>query len=144
LTPTEEILEKVRWRWDNDPLCLLLGIRVADLSEGYARLALQVRGELLNLGDEILHGGVLSTMVDLAAAVALHTILDPWDPYAAGQATVEMNINFIRAVTGGEVFAEGRILRKGRSIAVGDVDVRDEKGELVAKGRATYMILKRV
>jgi acyl-coenzyme A thioesterase PaaI-like protein len=37
--------------------------------------------------------------------------------------------------------AEGRILRRGRTIAFGEATITDEDGRLVAVGRATYLIL---
>ena len=41
----------------------------------------------------------------------------------------------------GEIFAEGRILRAGRTIAFGEATVSDGAGATLAVGRATYMIL---
>jgi len=55
--------------------------------------------------------------------------------------TVEMKINFLAAVTDGELIGESRILQKGKQLALADMEVKDGKGKLVAKGLATYMIL---
>jgi acyl-coenzyme A thioesterase PaaI-like protein len=41
----------------------------------------------------------------------------------------------------GDVFADGRILRRGRTIAFGEASITDGAGKLLAVGRATYMIL---
>ena len=57
-----------------------------------------------------------------------------------GQTTLDLNVSFIGAA-GGDVFAEGRILRRGRSIAFGEATITDAAGKLLAVGRATYMIL---
>lgn len=54
--------------------------------------------------------------------------------------TVEMKINYVSPFEKGEITAEARILNRGSRIAVGDVDIRNEKGRLVAKCLATYMI----
>jgi uncharacterized protein (TIGR00369 family) len=53
---------------------------------------------------------------------------------------IELNVNHLRAVTGGIVVATGTVLRAGRSIAVWDVRVHDEGGELVAAGRLTLAV----
>jgi acyl-coenzyme A thioesterase PaaI-like protein len=45
------------------------------------------------------------------------------------------------AARGSEVFAEGRILRRGKSVAVGEASITDAEGRLLAVGRATYMIV---
>ncbi len=39
--------------------------------------------------------------------------------------------------------AEDRILRAGRRLVVGEAEVRDAAGELVAKGGATYLVWRR-
>ncbi len=43
----------------------------------------------------------------------------------------------------GEMMAEARIVHKGAKTALGDVEVRNGDGTLIAKGLATYMILKK-
>jgi len=57
--------------------------------------------------------------------------------------TVEMNINYVSPFREGNITAEARIINKGSRIALGDVDVRDDQGGLVAKCLATYTIMKK-
>jgi len=57
-----------------------------------------------------------------------------------GQVTLDMNVSFIGAGSG-DVYAEGRILRRGRSVAFGEATITDVAGKLLAVGRATYMIV---
>jgi len=40
----------------------------------------------------------------------------------------------------GEITAEARIIYKGSKTALGDVEIRNTAGDLIAKGLATYMI----
>jgi acyl-CoA thioesterase len=55
--------------------------------------------------------------------------------------TVDLNVNFIAPARLGVLRTRGRILHKGKRVAVGDAEVRDEKDRLISKGSATYMIL---
>jgi uncharacterized protein (TIGR00369 family) len=55
--------------------------------------------------------------------------------------TVEMKINFLAPVSGGELIGESRVVQKGKRLALADMEVKDGNGKLVAKGLATYMIL---
>ena len=55
--------------------------------------------------------------------------------------TIEMKINYIRAFDDGEIIAEAKIVHKGKTTAVGEVEVRDDKSRLVATASATYLIL---
>jgi uncharacterized protein (TIGR00369 family) len=104
------------------------------------RLRVPVRDELRNAAGAPVHGGVLATLVDAAVGGALGT----YGTAAAGgvdQATLDLNVTFIAAARGDVLLAEGRILRRGRSIAFGETRVTDTAGTLVALGRATYMII---
>ena len=54
-----------------------------------------------------------------------------------------MKINYLKPFSGGEIFAEARIIHKGSQTAIGDVEVRDGNGDFIAKGLATYAIFKK-
>jgi len=67
-----------------------------------------------------MHGGVLATLVDAAVGGALGT----YGSAAAGgvdQATLDMNVTYLAAARGESIFAEGKILRRGRSVAFGEL-----------------------
>jgi acyl-CoA thioesterase len=114
----------------------LLGLELVEAAGGTSRIRLQVRPELLNFGGAV-HGGVISSMVDVAIGVACHS-LD-----AEGrrpQATTDLNVTFVRPARDGVLECVGRIRRRGRSLAVGEAEVSDGEGRLVALGRATYLV----
>ncbi len=72
-------------------------------------------------------------------------VFGPYGSAAAGgvdQATLDLNVTFIAAARGDALLAEGKIIRKGRSVAFGETRVTDTAGTLVAIGRATYMIIQ--
>ena len=58
-----------------------------------------------------------------------------------GQTTLDLNVTYLAAARGAEIFAEGTLLKRGRTIVFGEVRVTDAAGTLLAVGRATYMIL---
>ena len=60
-------------------------------------------------------GGALGTLHEAAAG-------------GVGQTTLDLNVSFLAAVREGDIFAEGRILRHGRTIAFGEVTVTDGGG----------------
>jgi len=55
--------------------------------------------------------------------------------------TVELKTNFLAPVRGQDVVAEASIVKRGRTIVLGDVDIRVESGEIVGKSLVTYMVL---
>ena len=56
-------------------------------------------------------------------------------------ATVEFKVNFLAPIRHGEVLAEGRVVHRGRRIAVSEVEVRDDADRPIARGLVTLMIL---
>lgn len=86
-----------------------------------------------NMG--MVHGGALCTLADAAIGTALRSALKPGD----AAATIEMKVNFI-APARGDVLARARILHVGGTTAVGEVEIEDLQGILVAKGLATFFV----
>jgi uncharacterized protein (TIGR00369 family) len=129
----DDLLESVRARAHANLFWRYLGIEVDAAGEGWIKLRVPIHDELRN--------GVLATLVDAAVGGALGT----YGSSAAGgvdQATLDMNVTYIAAARGDSIFAEGKIIRRGRSIAFGETRVTDASGALVALGRATYMIIQ--
>ncbi len=137
----EDPLSIVRERAHANRFWRLLGVEVDDAREGWARLRVSTRDELRNAPGAPLHGGVLSALVDMAIGGALATMHGS-SGGGVGQTTLDLNVSFLQPVTEGAIVAEGRILRKGRTIAFGEATITDTEGRVVAVGRATYMIIR--
>lgn len=118
-----------------------LGVQVDEAGEGWVRLRVPVTDDLRNATGAPVHGGVLSALVDMAVGGALGTTHDN-AAGGVGQTTLDLNVSFLAAAGDGDIIAEGRLLRRGRSIAFGEARITDGAGKLVAVGRATYMVLQ--
>ena len=115
----------------------ILGIKLLDLRDGYAKLSLEITKEHTNaLGAA--HGGAIFSLADSAVAMAMVGLVERDEQFT----TVEMKINYVIPFEKGVATAEARIINKGSRIALGDVDIRDEQGRLIAKSLSTYMIMK--
>ncbi|HKW91685.1 MAG TPA: PaaI family thioesterase [Methylomirabilota bacterium] len=136
---TDDLLERVRTRARENAFWRYLGVQVDEAREGWVRLRVPVRDELRNAPGAPLHGGVFATLIDMAVGGALSTMHEA-AAGGVGQTTLDLNVSFLGAAIG-DVIAEGRILRKGRTIAFGEASITDTAGKLLAVGRATYMIL---
>jgi uncharacterized protein (TIGR00369 family) len=137
----EAILERARARAAANSYWRFLGIEVVDAGEGWVRLRLPVRDELRNAPGAPVHGGALTSLLDAAVGGALATVNES-NQGGVGQATLDLNISFIGAAREGAVIAEGRVIRRGSTIAFGEADLCDEGGTLIARGRVTYMLLR--
>ena len=129
----ERARDNLFWRY--------LGVVVEEAGEGWVRLRVPVKDSLRNALGAPVHGGVLSALVDMAVGGALGTTHDN-AAGGVGQTTLDLNVSFLAAAADGDIVAEGRLLRRGRSIAFGEARITDGAGKLVAVGRATYMLLQ--
>jgi acyl-CoA thioesterase len=122
---------------DGNPFHKLLGIELEEQSPGYARVRLPMREDLRGGVGGSLHGGVLSALVDIAALGAMQGL---FDERARPAGTAELSISYLRPALGHSVFAESRVLKQGRMLAVIDVDLKNPDGQLVAKARVSYAL----
>ena len=135
-----DLLTLARERAQTNLFWRYLDVQVDDAGEGWVRLRVPVRDPLRNSAGAPVHGGVLSALVDMAVGGALGTTHDN-AAGGVGQTTLDLNVSFLAAAGDGDILAEGRLLRRGRSIAFGEARITDGAGKLVAVGRATYMLL---
>ncbi|MEU9024628.1 PaaI family thioesterase [Actinomadura sp. NPDC048394] len=115
----------------------LLGMAAEELEPGRVVFSLAPRTDFSNpLGT--VHGGVLSTLLDSAMGCAVHTSL----PEGAGYTTLELKVNFVRAVPleGGRLTCEGTTVHVGRKVATAEGRIVNQDGKLVAHGTTTCMI----
>ncbi len=115
------------------PFNVHLGIEV--LSVSAIGVQLQLPWQALFSGSAArghMHGGVIATLVDVACGMTMVAFT------GRGAPTVDMRVDFHRGVTPGDLRAEGRALRLGKSLAVVDASIFDSTGQLVASGRAVF------
>ena len=137
---TDDPLATVRERARTNLFWRHLGIEVVDAKPGWVRLRVPIRDEICNAAGAPVHGGVYAALVDAAIGCALATV-NPESAGGVGQTTLDLNVSYLAAARGPTIFAEGTLLRRGRTVAFGEVRVTDDAGALVAVGRVTYLIL---
>jgi acyl-CoA thioesterase len=115
----------------------LLGMEILEVGPGHSKLRVRFR-EALTHGGGVGHGGVMASLADSCIACALFGLLEDLSQFRLS--TIEMKLNYFRPFKEGEMIAEGRIIQKGSTIAVGEMDVHDGEGTVYGKGIATYRI----
>jgi uncharacterized protein (TIGR00369 family) len=133
LTPDELALLERTFR--QVPYVGLLGLEFVAAERGAATFALEVREELTRMGG-IVHGGAVVSLMDTAAACAVHTLLGP----SGRTVTVDLTVHFLSPATSGRVEAHAAVLRRGRRVVILDVEARDGDGTLIATSTMTYYI----
>jgi uncharacterized protein (TIGR00369 family) len=117
------------------PIFDTLGLKDMELGEGTCRVRIS-RDTRYDGIYESLHGGILMTLADSAAAFAVLTLVDPDEPIT----TTDMNIRFF-APARSDVVAEAKVLKLGRTLVPLSVDLTDAGGTRVALAQVTYMRL---
>jgi uncharacterized protein (TIGR00369 family) len=112
----------------------LLGIRLVEEHEDGVTIEMPIREELLN-SNRVVHGGATAALVDAALGIA---ITRKWKGRLVS--TVEMKLNYLRPATEGKLTARSKLIKAGKTIVVGTVEVSDDAGRAVAFGLLTYML----
>ena len=124
-------------RLDKNPVLTFMGIEVLEVRPGEATVLLRHREDFHNsLG--LVQGGVLAVVADVAGGVSLYSVLP--DPREVAIPTIEFKLNFLRPAGPEDLLARGRLVHRGRQVAVCQVDVSDGLGRHLATGLFTYMV----
>jgi uncharacterized protein (TIGR00369 family) len=87
-------------------------------------------------GGFIVHGGMVTTLLDTAMGGACWSVLDESESFL----TADLHIEFVQATRPGLLRAEGRVVRRNRRVAFCAADLYDADGELLASSRCTQII----
>jgi uncharacterized protein (TIGR00369 family) len=119
------------------PIAKLVGFRLTAMEPGRVTLELDADERLANpMGT--LHGGVLCDIADAAMGMAYASELERGETFT----TLELKINFMKPIWRARLRAEGRIVKRGRTVGLVECDVVDDKGSLVARASSTCLTLR--
>jgi uncharacterized protein (TIGR00369 family) len=118
------------------PYFSLLSMEIKDLQWGTCLLEVKLEEKHLQPFGMV-HGGVLASVVDSAAFWAVF----PQVEKGMGLTTVEMKLNYLAPAQKGKLVAQGRCIKMGKTLALGETHVRNGEGALVAHGTATMMVV---
>lgn len=119
---------------------MTLGKRVieVDAARGYVKASYEAGDNFINRGGRVF-GGFLAAMLDgLCGHATRLTHREPGTP----QVTLELKTSFIGRADKGKFIGEGWVRHRGKSIAFAEAELRNEAGELVARGSATLKVGK--
>jgi uncharacterized protein (TIGR00369 family) len=113
-----------------------MGLELVSIDDGASELRLKLEPHHLNPGG-IAHGGVVAAMLDVAAGLAHRSKLGP----DATHVTVQLHINYLKAVGAGIVIARGVSLQTGRRVGYSEATLFDEDDRVLARASATFLIV---
>jgi acyl-CoA thioesterase len=127
----DELAKKVvSHMMDHDGFSKWLGITVMDVREGYSKIGMTVRPEMIN-GFGIVHGGIAFSLADSAFAFACNS-------RNVRSVALDTSINFIKPVhVGDSLMAEAKEIHNGKSTGLYHISIRNQKGHEVALFKGT-------
>jgi len=115
---------------ENDFFSQWMGVEVLEVKEGYSRIRMTIRKEMVN-GFGIVHGGLPFSLADSAFAFACNNRNNL-------SVALDVTITFTKAVNVGDVLtAEAKEIHNGRSTGVYLVSIINQKNEQVALFKGT-------
>ena len=118
------------------PIARLLGFTMKSVEPGHAVFEMEAYDRHHNpMGT--LHGGVYCDLADAAMGYAYAATLGKGETFT----TIELKINFLRAVRKATLTAEARVVKAGGTLGYVECDVKDQTGRLVARAASTCINL---
>jgi acyl-CoA thioesterase len=115
---------------DHDAFSQWMDVKVLDIKEGYSKIQMTIRKEMVN-GFGIVHGGLPFSLADSAFAFACNNRNNL-------SVALDVTITFTKAVNVGDTLtAEAKEVHNGRSTGVYLITVANQKNEQVALFKGT-------
>ena len=118
----------------NEPVASFLGMKLLELSPGFARVSMALKPEYINFNGMVF-GGMISAVADQAFAYATNSVINP-------NVASQFNIHFIAAAgEKDELTAECRVVKSGKRVCVSEIRVTNQAGKLIATATGTTIPL---
>ncbi len=138
--PKEEILAFIN-RWGDETFAKTLEIEFTDIDlENETLTATMPVLPRIHQPFGIMHGGASCVLAETMGSSLSNIFIDGEKYYGVG---TNINTNHLRSKKDGMVTAVARFIRKGRSMHVSEIEIRDEKGQLISHTTMTNAIINR-
>ncbi len=135
--PIEAMQRMIRGEVPQPPIGKLIGMRLVGVGEGRATFEIDVDERHWNPMSTV-HGGIFCDVADAALGISMASTLEEGESFT----TLELKVNFLKPVRKGKLCAEGKMIKRGKTIGLAECDVTDEGGSLVAHATSTLMVLR--
>ena len=134
----KEILDRLN-DWRGETLGTLLDIRFTDVDDDSLTATMPVNSRV-HQPYGILHGGASCVLAETLGSClsVLHVDTEKFAPVGTN-----INSNHLRSKKNGIVTGTAKFIRKGKTMHVSEIEIRDEKGELINHTTMTNNIIPR-
>ena len=119
------------------PWVQALGLRVEAFDDQSVTLRLPRNAQLSRVGD-MLCGQAMMAAADTAMVLAVIARFGAFRPCT----TVQMNTSFLKPLSGQDALVQATVLRAGKTLAFGEIDIRGaDDGRSACRATTTYALL---
>jgi len=115
---------KIKEFLKKDRFAELLGIEILEAADGKAKAMLEIQDKHLNAMNTV-HGGAIFSLADLTLAAAANS-------YGTMAVALNVNISFLKATTGGVLYAEAIEISRNSKIGSYTINIRDSEDVLIS------------
>ena len=134
--PSRECVEQRIQRMMEAGFHRLMSLELVGWEYGKATVKVSVTPSLLNK-DRTLQGGAIAALADCALAAAAYTVV----PENQHMTTIDLATTYFRPIREGVVEANAIVVRHGRRVLNGEIEIRSDEGQVMAKTISNYLIL---
>ena len=119
---------------DNGGFTKLVGTELSSTEEGRASVSFKAEERHLNPSGTV-HGGVISTLIDVSMAEALNTMTEEGEqPF-----TIQITVNYMKPGKPGALTSSAAVRKGGERITIVEAEVvQEDEDEVIALATGTY------
>ncbi|HWH63360.1 MAG TPA: hydroxyphenylacetyl-CoA thioesterase PaaI [Ginsengibacter sp.] len=130
VTKDELAIDIVNQMMKDDLFSQWLGIQIIEIKEGYSKIKMKVRKEMMN-GLHIVHGGIAFSLADSSFAFACNSRNNL-------SVALDTSINFLKPVhVDDELIAEAKEMHNGKSTGLYQITITNQYNHIVALFKGT-------
>ena len=118
------------------PFMQFLGLEIESIKDGVALLRLPLQPQFMNKSGFV-HGGVLASLIDAAAAIAATSVVSD-DEFVV---TSDLNVAYLRSRKSDAIVCHSRVTWRGNTLIRAEAEVATD-GEALARGFVSLMVRK--
>ncbi|HEY1090300.1 MAG TPA: PaaI family thioesterase [Burkholderiaceae bacterium] len=118
------------------PWIVAMDLEVQSAADGVVELRMPIKPAYIHVGG-VMCGQAAMAAADTAMVLAMMSRLGAFRPMT----TVQLQTSFLRPLAGAHCTVRATVLRSGKSLAFGSIDILDAEGRLAAQATTTYALL---
>ena len=118
------------------PWIAAMDLQVQEVAQGRVVLTMPIKPDYVHIGG-VMCGQAAMAAADTAMVLAMMAELGEFRPMT----TVQLQTSFMRPLSGAHCTVRATVLRSGKSLAFGSIDIENADGRLAVQATTTYALL---